>query len=102
MAAYDFPCEGHFEVEAHEGGGPGVSGLGGVGEELWVAVDDVEVEVGEDLQEGFVGDGDDVIPEIPVAAGQEAHVGAQGDEVAAGDEYAPDFDEEAFHVVFSA
>lgn len=88
--AEEAPDDGEFEVGFDQDRGGGFFAGHCVGEEAGVGVEDAEVAVFEGFAEGAFGEGDVVVPEVPVGVGYATDVWPHGDEAASGAEGAVD------------
>ena len=90
LVAEEGPGDGEFEVGFDQDRGSGFFAGHGVGEESGVGFEDSEAAVFEGFAEGAFGEGDVVVPEVPVGVGYATDIWPHGDESASGAEGAVD------------
>ena len=101
LFAEDAPYQRKLEIKAEEEGGRGKERAGGVGQEARIGVAENQIAILEELDERAIGEGGDVVPKIPINAGEEAEVGAHENEMSAGAEDAAGLADHLFDGPFS-
>jgi hypothetical protein len=90
LVAKEGPDDRELEVGFDQDRGGGFFAGHCVGEEAGVGVEDSEMAVFEGFADGALGEGDVVVPEVPVGVGYATDIWPHGDEAASGAEGAVD------------